>query len=313
MAKREVSAKRRNGGEAGDEAARDWLLGSHLSIAGNMCNALREAEGLGLQTVQVFTKNQQQWKTRPLEQGVIDEWKREQSRLGWTGRTVSHASYLINLASPNDELWEKSVALMQEEIERCETLGIGYLVHHPGAFTTSTLTEGLDRIAKAYKELFRCTKGYRTVSCLENTAGGGSTIGRTFEELADLRGRIIEATGEAERIGFCIDTCHAHAGGYDLSTESSCRVGLGAMVELLGAEHVRVLHMNDSKGKAGSRLDRHEHIGMGTIGECGFAAVLRMKELRGKPMILETPKGVDEAGVVWDTVNMRRLRSLWKD
>lgn len=286
------------------------LLGSHLSIAGNLSNAIRQARGLGLSTVQVFTKNQQQWKVKPLEKPVIDEWRAEQRAAGWEGRIVSHASYLINLASPNDELWTKSVDLMHEEIERCETLGIAFLVHHPGAFTSSTLDQGLGRITDAYKELFRRTKGYKTVSCLENTAGGGSTIGRTFDELARLWSMIVESAGADTRIGCCIDTCHAHAGGYDLSTPKLADAALAELDSVLGLRHVRVLHLNDSKGKAGSRLDRHEHIGDGTIGKAGFAALINHPNLVGRPMILETPKGDNEQGTAWDTINIRRLAAL---
>ncbi len=292
------------------DAATGHCFGSHLSIAGSMTNALLEAEKLGLSTVQVFTKNQQQWKAKPLDPAAVGEWRREQSRLGWDGRTVSHASYLINLASPDDALWAKSVDLMHEEIERCQTLGIAFLVHHPGAFTTSNLDDGLARIAKAYAELFKRTKGYTVVSCLENTAGGGSTIGRTFDELACLRKLIIDATGSPDRVGYCIDTCHALAGGYDLSSTPAAQNTLALLDQHLGFEHVRVLHLNDSKGALNSRLDRHEHIGDGAVGKPGFAAVLACEGLAGRPMILETPKGQNDAGEEWDTVNLARLHKL---
>ena len=151
------------------------MFGSHLSIAGSLINALHEAERLRLDTVQIFTKNQQQWKAKPLDPAEIHRWREEIARLGWQGRTVAHASYLINLASPDDGLWRKSTDLMREEIERCEALEIPFLVHHPGAFTTSTREAGIDRIARAYAELSASTRGYKTVSCLENTVGGGST------------------------------------------------------------------------------------------------------------------------------------------
>lgn len=291
------------------------MFGSHLSIAGNMSNALREAESLKMDTVQVFTKNQQQWRVRPLDPGAVNEWTSEVARLGWQGRAVAHASYLINLASPDDELWRKSVELMTVEIERCETLAIPFLVHHPGAFTTSDLETGLRRIAAAYQELFRRTAGYRTISCLENTAGAGSTIGRTFEELARLRELIIEASGDpgdlaTTRVGYCFDTCHAHAAGYDLSSEPSASAALTSMNRLCGLKNVRVVHLNDSKGACGSRLDRHEHIGKGTIGLPGFGVVVNRHEWKKTPKILETPKGKTERGLAWDTLNLRRLRRL---
>ena len=297
------------------------LFGSHLSIAGGMVNALTEAASLKLDTVQVFTKNQQQWKAKPLDPGASGEWLSELKKLGWEDRTVSHASYLINLASPNDELWAKSIDLMVVELERCEALSIPNLVHHPGAYTTSDADTGLSRIAAAYKEIFARTGGFRTVSCLEDTVGSGSNLGRTFDELGDLRGRIIDKTGEPGRVGFCLDTCHAHAGGYDMSSRSSAQAALDEFDRLCGLTNLRCLHLNDSLKELGSRRDRHAHIGAGTISkpperksqalkDSGFAAVVNRPELAGKPMILETPKGVDEKGTAFDTQNLRRLRRL---
>ncbi|MFN0012296.1 MAG: deoxyribonuclease IV [Phycisphaerales bacterium] len=290
------------------------MFGSHLSIAGSMANALREAETLGLECVQVFTKNQQQWSAPPLKADTIREWAETIARLKWAGddrRVVSHASYLINMASPDAALRAKSIDLMREEIDRCEALAIRLLVFHPGAFTTSTLEEGVSRIADACASLLHATKGYRTVLCLENVAGAGSTIGRTFEELADLRSRIASAApGHAARIGFCIDTCHAHAAGYDLSTPASATAALAALDRAAGLANVRVLHLNDSKGKSGSHLDRHEHIAKGTIGRAGFAAFVQHAGLAGLPKIMETPKGDDANGKPWDLANVALLRRL---
>lgn len=306
------------------------MFGSHLSIAGSMVNALHEAESLGLDTVQVFTKNQQQWKAKPLDDGMVKEWKSEVKRLGWGDRIVSHASYLINLASANEELWEKSIALMIDEIERCETLGIRYLVHHPGAAVGQTREEGMARIASAYESIFKATKGFKTVSCLENTAGAGTTLGKTFEELAWLRGAILEQTGcKATRVGLCIDTCHAHAAGYDIATRKGGEAMLRQLDEVCGLAHVRVLHLNDSKAPAGSNKDRHAHIGEGTIGggtsaaslrASGFASVLGFGAFGGGekgrgtsggvPKIMETPKEKGPDGVEMDTVNLGRLKGL---
>ena len=297
------------------------MFGSHLSIAGSMVNALHEAEKLGFDTVQVFTKNQQQWKAPPLDPAVVREWRTEVARLGWQGRTVSHASYLINLASVKDDLFEKSVDLMSEEIERCEALGIPFLVHHPGSWVGWDLESGVGRIAKAYGELFRRTPGYRTVSCLEGTVGAGSTLGGPFEELAKLRARIADVTGAPARIGFCLDTCHMHAFGYDFTTRAGAEQNLRDFDSTCGMENLRVMHVNDSKGKVGSRLDRHAHIGAGTIGNApkgergrlaasGFAAVVNHPHLSTVPKILETPKEDTPAGTAWDTLNLRRLKAL---
>lgn len=272
-----------------------------------MVNALNEAEGLGMDTVQVFTKNQQQWSAKPLDPGMVREWHAKVAALGWLGRTVSHASYLINLGSPDDELWKKSIDAMVDEIERCQMLGIPFLVHHPGAYTTSSREEGLARIARAYRELFARTKGSSVVSLLENTVGSGSNMGREFEEIAALRDMILTETGEPARLGVCFDTCHAHAGGYDLSTVPSATAALNEFDRVVGLKWIRVLHLNDSKGKVGSRLDRHEHIGQGSIGDAGFKVVVTRPEFASIPKILETPKGSSDDGTPLDTLNLRRL------
>ncbi len=274
-----------------------------------MVNALDEADRLGMDCVQVFTKNQQQWKVRPLTEAEVREWRARVAALGWQdGRTVSHASYLINLASPDDDLWRKSIDLMTVEMERSEALGISFLVHHPGAFTSSSRAAGLARIAEAYRDLFARTAGFKTVNCLENTVGSGSNLGSTFDELAALRNMIIEGAGQPHRIGFCIDTCHAHAAGYDLSTEASAKAAIDELAGSCGLEHVRVLHLNDSRAACGSRRDLHEHIAKGTIGAPGFRVVLNHRGLAGRPMIMETPKGDTESGTAFDTLNLRRLR-----
>lgn len=318
------------------------MYGSHLSIAGSMLNALAEAKGLGLDTVQVFTKNQQQWKAKPLDPSLVADWNTEVARLGWNhgcsayvdgskghdgrsaGRIVSHASYLINLAGPDETLWRRSVDLMTDEVERCEALGIPWLVHHPGSYTTTTPEAGISRIALAYKEVFARTRGGRSVCCLENTVGSGSNLGRDFGELGRIREAIVDATGEPDRVAFCIDTCHAHAGGYDLSTRQGGEAMLKALDEACGLHRVRVIHLNDSKKPAGSRRDFHEHIGRGTIGgplpgqapttdrlaESGFWTVVRHPAFGQIPKVLETPKGQNEGGTMWDLINLRRLRSL---
>jgi deoxyribonuclease-4 len=300
----------------------DRLFGSHLSISGSMVHALTEAVGLGMDTVQVFTKNQQQWHTKPLDDGMTREWLSELTRLGWSDRVVSHAGYLSNLATPDDALWQKSIDLMTIEIERCEALSIPFLVHHPGAFTTSSREQGIERIALAYQELFARTKGMRTTLCLEGTVGAGSQLGGTFEELAAIRARSIELSGTPARVGFCLDTCHMHAAGYDMRTRASALAALERFDAICGLSNLKAFHINDSKGPCGSHLDRHDHIGKGTIGgslpdttpdalrDCGFAAVVNHPRLRDVPKLLETPKGDDPSGRPWDAINLYMLRSL---
>ncbi len=311
------------------------MYGSHLSIAGSMVNALNEGAELGLGCVQVFTKNQQQWKARPLDEAMVREWLARVKQLGWDragpdgrGGIVSHASYLINLASVSDELWRKSIDLMTDELERCETLAIPYLVHHPGSYVGSDLATGISRIAAAYREVFRRTRGFRVISCLEGTAGAGSQIGGEFGHLATLRDAIGEATGDAGRVAFCLDTCHLHAAGYDMSTRESAAGVFEEFGRLCGSGNLRVLHVNDSKGALGSHLDRHEHIGEGWVGggarkhtgkgkysaprlrASGMAFVASCPALRGIPKILETPKGTTGGGKPLDLVNLARLRML---
>jgi len=304
------------------------MFGSHLSVAGGMVNALREAEALSMDTVQVFTKNQRQWAAPPLDAGQSGAWLTELRRMQWTTRTVSHASYLINLATPDDVLWEKSIAAMKDEIERCAKLEIPFLVHHPGAHVGSGVEAGLRRIAKAYKKLMKETKGCGVVACLEATAGGGSTLGRSFEELAALKGMIEEEAGrEAEgRVGFCVDTCHVLAAGYDIATtdkgdgtgksrslDEGAKLGRALLEEfdrVCGLKHLRVLHLNDSVGSRGSHVDRHAHVGEGKVALGAFAAVVNHGMTAGVPMILETPKGEDEEGRPFDSVNLAKLRML---
>jgi len=300
-----------------------------------MVNALNEGETLGLDCVQVFTKNQQQWKAKPLDAAMVKEWHAKVDSLKWNaggpdgrGGIVSHASYLINLASVNDELWRKSVDLMVDEIERCEQLAIPYLVHHPGSFVGADLAAGLQRIEDAYAEIFTRTKGFKTISCFEGTVGAGSTIGGKFEHLDELRRRCADRTGTPQRLGFCLDTCHLHAAGYDLTTKAQGEGVLAEFDRVCGLAHLKVFHINDSKGKAGSKLDRHEHIGQGWIGgtvkdhagkgeytparlkASGFAAVMAHPRCRDIPKILETPKENDAKGKPYDLTNVKRLRLL---
>jgi deoxyribonuclease-4 len=310
------------------------MFGSHLSIAGGLVNALVEAEKLKLDTVQVFTKNQRQWSVPPLDPAAAAEWLAELKRLGWTDRTVAHDSYLINLASPDDELWERSIRSMREEIERAAALSIPFLVSHPGAHMikdgplapAERIEAGLRRIARAYQRLCRETRGVRVTICLENTAGGGTTLGRRFEELARLRELIVDAAGTEgdQRIGFCIDTCHALAAGYDLaaaapdtgkkrSREQAAAAANSALHEfdrVCGLGRLRVMHLNDSLGAFDSRVDRHAHIGKGHVALGAFEVVVNHPALKNVPKILETPKEDGPRGIPMDTVNLRKLRSL---
>jgi deoxyribonuclease-4 len=283
------------------------MFGSHLSIAGGMQNALLEAEKLGMNTVQVFTKNQQQWKCKPLEEQAIADWQRERDRLGFKV-TVSHDSYLINLASPVASLRRASIALFIEELNRCIALGIPYLVTHPGAHVGSGEKAGLRCVAKSLDEVHkRVPNSGGVLTCLEITAGQGSSLGYKLEHLAE----IIQLSKSPERLAVCLDTAHLFAAGYDFRGRkyAAFRRQLESTV---GIERVKVLHLNDSKKDLGSRVDRHDHIGHGTIGLEGFRPIVRDKAFKSIPKIMETPKLQHPDGRDWDAVNLEMLRTLMR-
>ncbi|HEV7301815.1 MAG TPA: deoxyribonuclease IV [Tepidisphaeraceae bacterium] len=282
------------------------MFGSHLSIAGGMHKAILEAQRLGMESVQVFTKNQQQWKVKPLEAEAISLWKSHLSESGFK-HTVSHDSYLINLASPDETLWRKSIDLFGEELRRCEQLGIGLLVTHPGAHVGSGEEAGLARVAAALNILFGEVDAPNVITCLEITAGQGSCLGCSLEHLAT----ILDGVKHPEKLGVCLDTAHLFAAGYDFRG-AKYKAFRKDLEKSIGVERVRVLHLNDSKRELGSRVDRHEHIGHGQIGLEGFEPFVRDKAFKNVPKILETPKAKHEDGRDWDTVNLETLRGLMK-
>ena len=280
------------------------MFGSHLSISGGMYNALIQAEKLGMDCVQVFTKNQQQWKCAPLAKEAIGDWRSHRDRLKFE-HTVSHDSYLINLASPDAALRRKSIELFIEELSRCVALRIPYLVTHPGAHMGEGETAGLRRVAESLDEVHAAVPADGVVTCLEITAGQGSSLGYKLEHLAE----IIDLVKSPERLAVCLDTAHLFAAGYDFRGRKYA--GFCREVErTVGLKRVRVLHLNDSKKELGSRVDRHEHIGRGKIGLEGFKPIVRDKRFAKVPKILETAKEKDEQGREWDAVNLEVLRSL---
>ena len=280
------------------------MFGSHLSIAGGMHKALLAAETLGLATVQVFTGNQKTWAAKPLDPAGIAAWAAERDRLDFR-HTVSHDSYLINLASADDALWAKSVDRFADELQRCHALGIPYLVTHPGAHLGTGEEAGLKRVAAGLDAVHaRVPAG--PITCLESTAGQGTSLGYKLDHLAE----IMNAVQAPERLGVCLDTAHLFAAGYDFRGRKypKFRRELDATV---GVDNVRVLHLNDSKKELGSRVDRHDHIGRGTIGLDGFKPFVRDKAFADRPKILETPKdGKADDGRDWDLVNLEALRAL---
>lgn len=280
------------------------MFGSHLSISGGMHNALLEAEKLGLEVVQVFTKNQQQWKCKPLDPSAIAEWRLHCDRLKFN-HTVSHDSYLINLASPDEALRLKSIDLFVEELTRCVQLRIPYLVTHPGAHMGQGEEVGLKKVAESLDRVHAAVPRDGVMTCLEITAGQGTSLGYKLEHLAE----IISIVKAPERLAVCLDTAHLFAAGYDFRGGKYAKF-MKEVDAAVGIDRVKVLHLNDSKKELGSRVDRHEHIGRGMIGLEGFKPIVRDKAFKKVPKILETAKEKDEQGRDWDAVNLEVLKGL---
>ncbi len=284
------------------------MLGSHLSVAGGLVNALIEGREKKMDTVQIFTKNQRQWKAKPLEPGVIKDWLTDLQQLGWQDRTVSHASYLINMASPEPDLRAKSTAAMTDEIERCEALSVPYCVVHPGSHRGEGREGGIERIAKSINQVNKSTAGYTAMILLETTVGSGNLLGGTFEDLADIRNLV----KDPHRVGTCLDTCHISAAGYDISTKTKAQAVFKKYDQIVGLNNLQCFHLNDSKEPIGSKRDRHEHIGDGFVGKAGFEYIMNEGRFARLPMILETAKNETPKGTPMDLVNIRRLKRMIK-
>ncbi len=281
-------------------------IGAHMSIAGGYYRAVETAAEMGCDVVQLFLKNNNQWRAKPITDDDVDRFRTalETHRIE---QPLAHASYLINLASPDRALWEKSIAALVVELERAARLGVPHVVVHPGAYTTSTPKQGMRRIARALDRVHRTLGPHPASVLLENTAGQGTVLGWDFHQLA----QIIDQCRAPERVGVCIDTCHAFAAGYAWSPAGRFRETVGQLGELIGWERIKALHINDSKRELGSRVDRHAHIGAGQIGVEGFHRIVRHRHLRRIPMYLETPKGDDpDTGRPWDRINLERIREL---
>lgn len=277
-------------------------VGAHISVAGGLHQAFARGEAAGCRTLQIFSKNERQWRAKPLTPEAIDLFKAEAARSGLTAALV-HASYLINLASPDDALWERSIGALAEELERCSLLGIPYLVLHPGAHIGSGAEAGIARVAQAIDRLFVEGAGPGVTLLLETTAGQGTCLGGTFEELST----VLDLLHHPERVAVCADTCHIFAAGYDIASPVGYTATFDRLIELVGLDRIKAFHLNDSKGGLGSRLDRHESIGDGQIGIEGFRLLVNDERFHALPMVLETPKGDDGAE---DVRNLTTLRNL---
>lgn len=280
------------------------ILGAHQSIAGGYYKAVEIAHRLKCDCVQVFTKNNNQWRAKELTDEDVRQFQTKLVELGVT-HPLAHDSYLINLASPDRELWKKSVDAFVVELFRADRLGIPYLVTHPGAHTTSSEEAGIAAVVRALDEVHRQTRGIKTKCLLETTAGQGSCLGRTFEQLATM----LDGVADPDRLGICVDTCHIFAAGYPLGTEKDYKATMRALDKMVGLKLVKAFHVNDSLKPLGSRVDRHAHIGHGLIGKDAFRFLVNDRRFRHVPMYLETPKG-EEKGKNLDEINLRVLRRM---
>ncbi len=302
------------------------ILGAHMSIAGGFYRAVERAHKAGCECVQIFTgpprqfavqanpkcvptrdsltKNNNQWRAKPISDEEAQRFKQTLVDLN-IEQPIAHDSYLINLASPDAELWKKSIDAFVIEILRADQLGIPFVVTHPGSYTTSTESRGIKRIIKALNEIHRQTRGASAKCLLENVAGQGTNLGWKFEQLA----AVIEGVKDPERLGVCIDTCHLFAAGYPLDTEKDYKKSMRELNATLGVQLVKAFHLNDSLKECGSRVDRHAAIGRGKMGLNPFRFLLNDRRFRKVPMYMETPKG-QENGEDLDVINLRTLRQL---
>ena len=281
------------------------LLGAHMSIAGGLHLAFDRLREVGGRALQVFTKNERQWASPALSEESVRRF-RESWRANGHIPVAVHDTYLINLAASDTVKLEKSVHVFAEELQRTERLEIEYLIMHPGSHVGQGVEAGLERFVSNLDRALALSGTSRVTVLIETTAGQGSSLGSTFEELAT----ILSASHFGERLGVCFDTCHAFAAGYDIRTEASYRETFSRFDDLIGLDRLKFFHLNDSKRSLGSHVDRHEHIGKGAIGLAGFRLLLNDPRFRHHPMVLETPKGKD---LQEDRENLRVLRSLLDD
>jgi len=287
------------------------LLGCHLSIADGLAKTIDKAEALGINALQIFSHSARSWRIDSLKEDEAERFRRrkENSRVKYA---VIHTGYLLNLASPKDDLYEKSIQALKEELWRAHLLNIKQVNTHIGAHTGAGLRFGIKRAIEALNEIASSPEAYRAADVkllLENTAGEGTTIGAKFAELAEIWNNL----DSPERFGLCFDTCHGFAAGYDIANEEGLEKTLKLLDKLIGLEHLELIHLNDSKFALGSRKDRHEHIGQGCIGLAGFKAIINHPKLRDLPFILETPKQAGEVNKLnskADIMNLEQVRKL---
>jgi deoxyribonuclease IV len=273
-----------------------------VSIAGGVGEALLRGKSIGCDCIQIFTKSSRQWKAKPYSEEEIAAFKRNQKETG-IGVVIAHDSYLLNLGAPDEALRKKSVAGFVDELGRCEALGVPYLVAHPGSHVGAGEAAGIRTIARSIDEAHRACKAYRVKIALEITAGQGTNLGCSFEQMA----RIFDAVKESERLRLCFDTQHAFAAGYDILSEEGYGRTFESLDKHIGIRRIVAFHLNDSLKPMGSRVDRHEHIGKGYIGKEPFRRLLHDPRFFGIAMCLETDPGPDMKDVAADLATLRNL------
>ena len=276
-------------------------IGAHVSISGSIANAITNASKRKCSAFQVFTSNPRGWHAKDLTDDGITNYKNNLSQSNIDRfATVAHMPYLPNLSSPEISVYEKSIHTMIREVERCDKLGIPYLVTHLGSHKGTGEDKGIQRLVGALTEVAKTNKDVTIL--LENTAGQKNSVGSDFTQLAE----IFFGLKPASRFGICIDTCHAFAAGYDLRNEKNVKDVFEKFDSEIGLKHIKIIHLNDSKGELGCHLDRHEHIGLGHIGEAGLSQVVKLANKNKIPIILETP--IDERRT--DFENIRKAKEL---
>jgi deoxyribonuclease-4 len=278
-------------------------LGAHMSIAGGVHRALERGRSIGCNAVQLFVKNTNQWRARKLGVDEVARFRSERDLFA-PNFLLAHSSYLVNLASPDTRILARSLAGFLREMERARSLGIPYMIIHPGSHRGEGAARGVGRLAAGLDETLSALGPSSPMILLETTAGQGDALGSTFDELA----RIIEKTRANDSLGVCFDTCHVFAAGYDLRTKRAYDKTLRAFHHTLGLERLKAFHLNDSLKDLGSRVDRHTHIGTGALGLAAFSFLVNDERFFDRPMVLETPKGPDDANDIRNLAVLRRLR-----
>ena len=279
------------------------LLGAHFSIAKGLHQAILSADSYKCNTLQIFTKNAQTWKEKTLTEKEIKKFKHTKEQTG-IHQIISHTSYLINIAGPDKKKAEMSCEALKQEFIRCRQLDIPYTVLHPGSHMGDGEEKGINRITDNINQIFSATEEITTRLLLETTAGQGSSIGHTFEQLAT----IIEKIHDQSRIGICLDTCHIFAAGYDISDKKGYKNTIKDFDDIIGLKNLFVIHLNDTQKACNTRVDRHEHIGDGFIGLDAFKLIVNDSRLQNIPKILETPKLKNEQDA--DSINLELFRQL---